>query len=311
MQKSVFGIGGNDVVEFESLKKREYLASVSDLTLYTILEAPDPAEDADPSCMTFHSHPYFELFVCGCGFVTLLTSNGELDLCAGDAVLIPARYPHMRTRVSDDAEWYSVGYAVSHGPSYDGDSLFESVDGLNRSNLIRKYMNETRIFKDVKSLFEYPDDTPKFIPAMRLFLVLAQLKQTNSLDLEIDGDGSALHSQTELMSLLSYLDYYVYRRFSETIPAAEIARQLFISERQLGRIAKKRYGMSLHRAINEKRIATAAELLCSTNKTTEQISRAVGFNTVTCFYREFSKKYGITPSEYRKQKTRPDSSFSV
>ena len=72
----------------------------------------------------------------------------------------------------------------------------------------------------------------------------------------------------------------------------------------LARIAKERYGMTLHRAIIENRIATAANLLACESQTVEQISLAVGFQSKCCFYREFVKKYGVTPIEYRRQMCR-------
>ena len=136
---------------------------------------------------------------------------------------------------------------------------------------------------------------------MKLFLILMHLKQMESIDIKIGDKTRGLHGKTEMQSLLLYLDYFVYHKFTESVTAAEIAKQLYISERQLARIAKERYGMTFHRVIIEKRIATAANLLACGGKTVEQISLAVGFQSKCCFYREFVKKYGMTPIEYRKK----------
>ena len=282
--------------------RREYLASIGDLTLYVVLNPPDTADDTDPSCITPHSHPYCELFVCGRGTVTLQTSGGPLQLSAGDAVIIPAQCAHRKTAVTPDTEWYSVGYLCSRRPCHDTDSLYDLAEGKDNAPLLRKYMNVPQVFVDVKRLFSHPKEISKYVPVSELFVILVQLKQTVSLDLEIDGERNVPHNRSEMISLLTYLDHFVYQRFAEPISEREIAQKLFISERQLGRIANKRYGMPLHRAIINKRVETAAELLRSTEKTVSEIGREVGFNSGTCFYREFSARFGTTPKEYRENK---------
>ncbi|MBQ2881108.1 MAG: helix-turn-helix domain-containing protein [Clostridia bacterium] len=292
----------NDVEQMIFGKRREYNVAIENLRLYLILDPPDTINDDDPACMTPHSHSYHELFVCGNGSITLMTSYGEIELKRGETLLIPGTYSHRRTKMSDDAKWFSIGFTYTKkAVRYDTEDLYSYLDGFAREDLLRKYLDDTQLFQKVQDIFLDPENIPKHIPAMKLFLILMNLKQMDSIDIKIGDKTRGLHGKTEIQSLLVLLDYFVYNKFTESITESEIAKQLYISERQLARIAKERYGMTLHRAIIEKRIDTAAKLLVCGDKTVEQISLAVGFQSKCCFYREFVKKYGMTPIEYRKK----------
>ena len=279
---------------------REYLASIENLRIYLVMEPPDTTKNTDPACITSHSHSYHELFVCGSGNITLTTEHGEIVLSRGESLLIPATYPHRKLKMSADTLWYSIGFTYTKKIRPNAEDLYSDLEDFDRSDIIRKYIDDTRLFTLIRDIYLESDTVPKHIPVMKLYLVLMYLKAQKSIDISIGGKDSGLHGKTKLMSLMSYLDYFVNQKFTESITEAEIAKRLYISERQLARIARERYGMTLHRAILEKRISTAATLLKESNRTVEQISAAVGFQSKTCFYREFVKKYGMTPMEYRK-----------
>lgn len=97
------------------------------------------------------------------------------------------------------------------------------------------------------------------------------------------------------------LDQLINVFFMNDLSAEEVANHLFISSRQLDRIVKKRYGKTLHCVLIDKRLATAEQMLTSTDMTVDSIGNAVGFGSRSGFYREFVKRHGITPAEFRKK----------
>ena len=101
------------------------------------------------------------------------------------------------------------------------------------------------------------------------------------------------------MIRLNRLDWFINNGFMLDLTAQEIADSLFLSVRQLSRIAKNRYGKTLHQVIIEKRLATAEQLLITTDHTIESIAAAVGFGSRYSFLREFQKRYTMTPVAYR------------
>lgn len=78
-----------------------------------------------------------------------------------------------------------------------------------------------------------------------------------------------------------------------------IVEQLNISKMQLYRKVKSGLGMTPVEYIKELRLEKAERLLKSTSRTVQQIMFDCGFNSKTYFYREFAKKYGSTPKQFR------------
>ncbi len=95
------------------------------------------------------------------------------------------------------------------------------------------------------------------------------------------------------------LDNLIDSEYTKKWNTADVANRLFLSPRQLDRIALKRYGKTLHQVIVDKRIKTAESLLINTDMTIEKIAITVGFNSSVGFYREFVKRYDMTPAKYR------------
>lgn len=78
-----------------------------------------------------------------------------------------------------------------------------------------------------------------------------------------------------------------------------IAGETAVSKMQLYRKIKETLNMTPTEYIRYIRLEQAEKLLKTTNKTVQEIMYDCGFNSKTYFYREFAKKYHVTPKEYR------------
>lgn len=81
-----------------------------------------------------------------------------------------------------------------------------------------------------------------------------------------------------------------------------IASQTAHSKMQLYRKMKEITGLTPTEYIRTLRLKQSEKLLKTTNKTVQEIMYNCGFNNKAYFYREFAKKYHLTPKEYRNQK---------
>ena len=97
------------------------------------------------------------------------------------------------------------------------------------------------------------------------------------------------------------LEYIIENDFMHNITVKEVADRLFMSERQLARIIKKRYNTSLHQILIDRQITAAEKLLMQTEIPITSVAQKVGFGSVSGFYRAFHKKHELTPAEYRQQ----------
>lgn len=73
-----------------------------------------------------------------------------------------------------------------------------------------------------------------------------------------------------------------------------------VSPAHLGRVFHRASGMSISEALKERRLQSAADLLSSSMESVNTIAFRSGFHDPSTFFREFRKKYGMTPLAYRK-----------
>ncbi len=83
----------------------------------------------------------------------------------------------------------------------------------------------------------------------------------------------------------------------------DLAALLRVSVRQVNRILHRMYGMSFTQKMTELRLWEVSRRLCSTQDPVTTISQDCGFNNYNYFYVCFREKFGMTPTEYRAQKS--------
>ena len=105
--------------------------------------------------------------------------------------------------------------------------------------------------------------------------------------------------------MIHITDVIITNMDNENLTVDDIASELAVSKMKLYRKLKETVDMSPTEYIRHIRLENAARLLKTTGKTVQEIIYACGFSSKTWFYREFQKKYGITPNEYRNQNKRP------
>lgn len=97
-------------------------------------------------------------------------------------------------------------------------------------------------------------------------------------------------------SILDYID----KNYSEPISLSTLATRCYFSPSYISKEFKKISGMGFKEYLIEKRITETAKYLTQTDFSVEDIQSKVGFTDKTRFFKEFSKLYGCTPLEYRK-----------
>ena len=88
---------------------------------------------------------------------------------------------------------------------------------------------------------------------------------------------------------------------SDTLSIDMISEETAMGKMTLYRKVKELLDMTPTEYIRHLRLEKAENLLKTTNKTVQEIMFECGFNSKTYFYREFAKKYHLTPKEYAKQ----------
>jgi signal transduction histidine kinase/DNA-binding response OmpR family regulator/ligand-binding sensor domain-containing protein len=114
-------------------------------------------------------------------------------------------------------------------------------------------------------------------------------------------EGKFIHKEDKILML--HITKIIHDQIdNEALSLDFIASEVVLSKMQLYRKIKEITGQTPTEYIRSIRLKQAEKLLKTTNKTVQEIMFHCGFNNKAYFYREFAKKYHLTPKEYRNQK---------
>lgn len=93
---------------------------------------------------------------------------------------------------------------------------------------------------------------------------------------------------------------YIQENYSSELTNEDLAALVDYHPYYLNRIFLKSKGVTLHQYIINYRVTMAEQMLISTNTSIQDISKKVGFSSLSLFTINFKKKNMLTPSQFRK-----------
>lgn len=107
--------------------------------------------------------------------------------------------------------------------------------------------------------------------------------------------------KTNKYDYLTIIESYIFNNFDKDVSLEDLANELHLSTRQLSRILQTKFKKSFSTLISDRRLEIATYLLLNTSEPISKIIENTHLNNESYFYRLFKKKYGCTPTEYRKK----------
>ena len=98
----------------------------------------------------------------------------------------------------------------------------------------------------------------------------------------------------------SYVEEYILNHYMECISIEDIAAKVGLSANYVRSIFKNSRGQTIQHYLSECRLEMACQLLRDTPLAVGRIGQMVGYNNVSYFCASFQKRYGKTPSEWRR-----------
>lgn len=98
---------------------------------------------------------------------------------------------------------------------------------------------------------------------------------------------------------------YMAGRFREEITVEQLADIVHLSKSHFMRCFRKAVGIGAIEHLSQLRINAACEALCDTDDQIADIAFACGYSNLSNFNRQFLKKVGCSPKEYRRRKDMP------
>lgn len=255
-----------------------------------------------------HRHNYVEIMYVVQGKITHCIEGKELTLNKGDVLMLNQQVSHSIKK----AGYEDVGINFIALPEF-----FEvPLSMLNEKNVLAEF---------IVSAFQQKNQKSQYL----LFRLHEDSQIENLMENMLD---SMLHEYTNediinqysmglvflyLLGHLENLSHNSSMDYKETIVQAvlgyinsdcrnanltKIAQDTHQSVTVLSKLIKQKTGHNFQELLQQRRFENAVKLLQQTDLSIEEISLGVGYENQSYFFRQFKKRYGMTPRRYRIEK---------
>ncbi|MGN1148811.1 MAG: helix-turn-helix domain-containing protein [Lachnospiraceae bacterium] len=248
--------------------------------------------------METHSHGLLECNYIAEGSCIYEIDGTDYQLTQKNLILLDSSIPH-KIRFNHERPCTVLGFSLSFCSP--GSVAFPGLfDILNNSLDICRLLaslKQATIFLDARSLrndmlrlyheFEGRKD-PLYLTSLSYHLLceIARLPQTE---------------KSSASYYVEKAENYIKEAFYLIKNNEQIADYIGLNATYLERIYKKATGSTLWEAVTSCRLNAAIELLSQPGIPIHEIDNMIGFANRQTFYLQFKKKFGMSPSEYRRR----------
>lgn len=257
----------------------------------------------------WHTNNYFEIYYAFSGNCSIHFPNEVIELKKGTVLIVAPTALHaspcycddgvliyymLRTSTFDQVFWnqlpsdslmatfFRQALSGQHPSSY---LHFETGDDAEIERLLLQIYNE---------YYKEEPYKPQLINAlMSTFFILLLRRYEGTVRLPRTEDFFWKH---EFSAILSHIQAHY-----ADVTLSELSKLFHYSEKQISRIVQNCMGMTYNQLILKLRMEKAATLLRQNSASVDNIASAVGYSTVSSFYRAFTKYFGCTPGNYMKE----------
>lgn len=253
-----------------------------------------------------HRHNYVEIMYVVQGSITHYIEGKELVLKKGDVLMLNQHVTHAIKK----AEYEDIGINFIALPEF-----FEiPLTMLQKKNVIADFVIGAMRQKNPVShylLFRLKEDPQienlmeNMIESMlhvhqnedivnQYSMGLVFLYLMNHLE-NLSHNSSIDYKETIVQAVLEYIN-----SDCKNANLTKIAEDTHQSMTVLSKLIKQKTGYKFQELLQRRRFQKAIYLLMETELTVEDIAFEVGYENQSYFYRQFQKRYGMTPAKYRK-----------
>lgn len=139
----------------------------------------------------------------------------------------------------------------------------------------------------------FPKGYPLFLKSQLFLLFFVLVDKYSNINTE-KKDAKSLKKMKRILK-------YIENNYMNRITIAEIAKEVNLSQSHFMKFFKNVMGTSFIDYLNEYRLTMASRLLLSSDSSILDIAAEVGYDNLSYFNRTFKKRFGQTPSAYRKR----------
>ncbi len=246
-----------------------------------------------------HSNVNYELHIILHGSCAVEVAEDSLSLSAGDVLIVAPGVYHAALADAGPFERFTMTFAAPKSAltpilqtvinpyvrilappdicSLCGTILQEyGSEGLYQENLLHFQLGQLLVF------------------LLRQFTTLDKTTQQDRLIA-----GRILSK--DMVDMVTTIEAFFTKNMASYGIMQQLADKLHLSKRQLCRLIPQLYGMTFREKLLDTRMDYAAWLLRTTQDSTAEICKKVGYNSEPTFYTKFKQHHGFSPAQYRRK----------
>ena len=240
-----------------------------------------------------HFHSYYELFCVSEGNLRIKFEDDERIINAGETIIIAPSVLHRSFIEDSDVKRYNLNFVIEKI------NVKSDLDLYNTLLSSLAYPLSQSMDKRIENALKKMSDCIKSNERIAFSLHLHEI--INAIISKNNGQIKTIAPENS-ESRIYKIHHVINLHYMDDITTYDIAKMLFLSERQVRRIIKKYHGCSFSTLICKMRMKASYELLTTTNMKISKIATQVGFNSLSGFYSAFKSEYGNLPLSIRKGK---------
>lgn len=192
-----------------------------------------------------------------------------------------------------------------------GCGLFEGVVPIYHYGVLSGYLmmgqvkdesekNDEFIFKCSRHLFENDEEYKKYFNKISVLPSNKLLSFAHLMGIVAEHMTNHNRITTKSESLPEQIKKFLNQNFSKVIMLDEIAARFDCSKSTVMNVFRKKYGITIIAYLNQVRLEQAGKLVCDTDLSFKEIAGECGFYDQNYFSKQFTIKYGCSPTEFRK-----------
>jgi AraC family transcriptional regulator of arabinose operon len=214
------------------------------------------------------------------------------DCGPGEVVIVPPGLPQDYAT----AEGFTWTFYWCHFlPPAHWDKMLRLFDMHSQTRLFHARLNEMEL-SDTRLAFERVYRHQE----TNVYLALNGLEEVL---LRVSGIGN--ENRQHLDSRVNQIITWLADHLNETHSLSELAQRVHLSPSRLSHLFKEQTGRSIVEMLTGMRLNQAMRLLDFTTLSISEIAAEVGFQSPFYFTSRFTEHYGMSPTEYKKQKKTP------
>lgn len=255
----------------------------------------------------WHYHREYELLIITEGTGKRFAGNSVTTFREGDVALFGSNLPHFHLSDAvyhEDNDLRSTSQVIQFVPEVFPSDMhqipaFQGIDTLLKRSENGILFDNSEIKNLIRLRFDTFDRLQGLERLMALYRILDQLSNTTEYTLlSMSDDGGDIKNQKDDLTVYKAYQYMV-THFKEDFSLQDIASFVERNPSALCRSFKASTGRTLFNCLLEIRMDHAFKLLTTTDFTVSRVARESGFPTISNFNHKFLKMTGTTPSEYR------------